>query len=228
MRVLSIIPARGGSKGIPKKNMAPLDGKPLIFFTIQASLASKYINRTIVSSDDLKTLTVAKKYGAEIVRRPNKISRDDSLYQLLIIHSLDYIRKKDGYRPDIIVYLQPTSPLRTGSDIDKAMNLMLAKKAPALISVCALDKKFLKIFRVDNLGYLKGVVNDDYPFANRQNLPDVFMPNGAIFAIKTDIFLKRKQLFAPKTIPYIMSAERSIDIDTLDDLKRAEKFLKKD
>lgn len=228
MNVLSIIPARGGSKGIPKKNISIIGGRPLIAFTIQSSLKSRHINRTIVSSDDLKTLTVAKKYGAEVVKRPSKISRDDSPYQLLIIHSLEHLRKKFGYSPDVIVYLQPTSPLRTSSDIDLALDLMISKRAQAVISVYPLDKKFFKTMRADNHGYLKGVANDIYPFANRQDLPDIFMPNGAIYIIKTGIFLKRKQLFAPRTIPYVMSAENSIDIDTLKDLRRVGRILGKD
>ena len=228
MHILAIIPARGGSRGIPKKNIVPLLGKPLIVWSIEAALGSKHIDRVVVSSDDKQILETAKTYGSEVVVRPKKISGDNSPYELLIQHVLKELKKKNGYFPDLLVYLQPTSPLRTADDIDKALELFFVKKADAVISVYALDKKYLKSFIAGKNGFLVSAFNNRFSFANRQDLPDVFMPNGAIFAIKTDIFLKRKQLFALKTIPYIMSVERSIDIDTLDDLKRAEKNLKID
>lgn len=226
MEILAIIPARGVSKGIPKKNIVPLLGKPLIAWTIEASKASKYINRTIVSSDSDEILKVSEEYGAEAVKRPDDISGDNAPFQLLITHALETLKNQENYFPDFLAYLQPTSPLRTTTDIDKAMEYMLSKKAEALISVYPQDKKFLKTFIVNSKGYLEGAVNDIYPFANRQDLPDLFMPNGAIFIIKTSVFLKRKQLFAPKTVPFVMDADRSVDVDNLEDLLKIEKILK--
>ena len=226
MKILAIIPARGGSKGIPKKNIIPLNGKPLIAWTIEASRASKYINRTLVSSDSEEILRISQKYMAETIKRPKEISRNNSPFQLLITHVLETLKNKGNYFPDFLVYLQPTSPLRTSADIDKAMEYMLSKKAEALISVYPQDKKFLKTFIVNSKGYLKGAVNDIYPFANRQDLPDLFMPNGAIYIIKTSTFIKNKQLFTPKIVPFIMNAEKSIDLDSLGDLRKVEEILK--
>lgn len=225
MKILAIIPARGGSKGIPKKNVATLLGKPLIAWTIEAAKKSKYVNRTVVSSNDDKILRISESLGADTVKRPESISKDNSAYRHLIVHLLKKV-KKGGYMPDIIIYLQPTSPLRTSFDIDKAISYMLSKKAESLASVYKLSNKYLKSFVLNGKGYLRGAVKDKYPSYNRQDLPELFMPNGAIYAVKTKTFLKYKDLICPKTIPFLMSMEKSIDIDGYQDLKKVEKILK--
>lgn len=226
MKVLAIIPARGGSKGIPKKNIVPLGGKPLIAWTIEASKGSKYINRTFVSSDSDEILAVSQECGAETIKRPGEISGDDSPFELLIMHVLENLKNKESYSPDLIVYLQPTSPLRTSADIDDAIAHMLSKKGEALISLFELDNKYLKAFVVNEKGYITGAINNRYPFINRQDLPKLFMPNGAIYIIKKEIFMKTKQLFSKKTIPFIMSKEKSIDIDSNEGLANAKNLLK--
>lgn len=227
MKILAIIPARGGSKGIPKKNIVGLGGKPLIAWTIEAALGCSYIDKVVVSSDDKEILATAKKWGAQIVKRPKKISGDHSPFQPLIFHTLAACKKQENYTPNLLVYLQPTSPLRTSQDISQAIEKFLDKKAGALISVYSLDKKYLKAFVINKEGYLVGAVNNKYPFANRQDLPDLYMPNGAIYIIKTKLYLKYGQLFSPRTLPYEMSWEQSIDIDNPADLKTAEELLKK-
>lgn len=227
MKILAIIPARGESKGIPRKNIADLGGKPLIAWTIEAALVCPYIDKVVVSSDDKEILATAKKWGTQIVKRPKKISGDYSPFQPLIFHALGACKKKENYTPDLLVYLQPTSPLRTSQDISEAIKKLLDKKAGALISVYPIDKKYLKAFVVNKNGYLAGAVNNKYPFANRQDLPDLYMPNGAIYIIKTKLFLKYGQLFSSRTLPYEMSFLQSIDIDNPDDLKTAYELLKK-
>lgn len=227
MKVLAIIPARGGSKGIPGKNIRLLGGKPLIVWTIKAARKSRYINRIIVSSDSEEILSISEKFGAETMKRPANISGDNSPYQLLIRHLLKKLRAFENYVPDILVYLQPTSPLRNNKDIDSAIEYLNSKKADAVISVYELDKKYLKSFVTGPGGYLKGPFNDQYPFKNRQDLPQPLMPNGAIYVAKTASFLKNNQLFSDKTVPYVMDSARSIDIDTLDDFKAVEKVLLK-
>lgn len=226
MKILAIIPARGGSKGIVGKNITPLLSKPLVAWTIEAAKKSKYINRTIVSSDDENILAISQKYGAEIIKRPKKIAGDNSAYQLLIFHLLDTLKRQEKYIPDLLVYLQPTSPLRTNTDIDKAISYMLLKKADSLASVYEVNNKYLKSFVINSKGYLKGAASDRFPSYNRQDLPDLFMPNGAIYVVKTKTFLKYKDLVSPKTVPFLMSQDKSIDVDGLQDLKMVEKILK--
>jgi CMP-N-acetylneuraminic acid synthetase len=223
-KILAIIPARGGSKSIPHKNIALLAGKPMMAWTIEAALKSKIINRTIVSSDDDEILCVAEKFGAEPIKRPKKIAGDDSPYNLLIFHALDYLKKKEKYIPDILVYLQPTSPLREAVDIDGALALMKGE-AEGVISVNEVDNKFLKSFLVNKEGFIGGVSNNEFPFMNRQDLPKIYMPNGAIYVIKASVFLKTGKLFSNKTAPFVMTREKSLDIDSTDDLREAEKTL---
>lgn len=225
-KILAIIPARGGSKGIPKKNIIPLAGKPLIAWTIDAAKKSKYIDKVVVSSDDDEILKVATKFGAESIKRPTKLATDTALPEPLIFQVMNYLKEKEGYVPKIIVYLQPTSPLRDTVDIDSSIEMILNKKATAIISVHELEKKYLKTFITDEYGYLKGSVNNKYPFMNRQQLPNIYMPNGIIFAITRKEFMKTGQLFSNKTAPYIMTPEKGFDLDTLEDLKEIKTIFK--
>jgi len=225
-KILAIIPARGGSKGIPRKNIFPLAGKPLLAWTVEAAKKSKMIDRVVVSSDDDEILEIAEKFGAEPIKRPKSMAGDKSPFNLLIFHALDYLKKKENYIPDILVYLQPTSPLRKGKDINEALAL-LRSKAECVISVCKTNNKILKYFLTNEKGYLQGVSNNEFPFMNRQELPAVYMPNGAIYAIKRELFRRTGKLFSKHTVPFIMSSESSLDIDSIEDMKNVEKILKK-
>lgn len=223
MKVLSIIPARGGSKGIPKKNIIDLNGKPLIAYTIEASLKSKYITKTIVSSDSEEILDISQRYGAEVLKRPYKLSLDTTASEPVISHVLENIENINEY--DYLILLQPTSPLRDEKDIDFAFEKLLNEKANGLISCKEIDNKCLKAFIKNDIGFLKGICNNEYPFMRRQDLPKVLMPNGAIYIIKVKEFLINEKLFGEKIISYEMSEEKSLDIDTLEDLEKMEKFL---
>ncbi|GFD73516.1 hypothetical protein KUL113_29360 [Tenacibaculum sp. KUL113] len=223
MKIISIIPARGGSKGLPGKNIIDLAGKPLIAWTIEASLKSKYITKTIVSSEDDNILDIAKKNGSEILKRPKELALDTTPSEPVIEHVLNSIEDINKY--DYLLLLQPTSPLRNAADIDSAIEKLKEKAATALISTKTIDNKILKAFKNNKKGYLEGVSNNDYPFMRRQDLPIVYMPNGAIYIVKVEDFLKSKQLFTDKTISFEMSVEKSLDIDTMDDLDRAVKII---
>lgn len=219
MNILAIIPARGGSQSIPKKNIVPFAGKPLVAWTIDAAKKSKYINKIIVSSDDDEILRIAEHFGAESLKRPKELATNAAPFEPLIFHTLDSLQNVSGYIPEIFIYLQPTSPLRDAHDIDEAFFIFLKSDADALISVREIDNKFLKSLIVDN-GYLRGAANDLYSFMNRQELPKICLPNGAIYIIKTEIFRKTKKLLSEKTIPFFMPESKSIDIDTMDDIKK--------
>ena len=224
-KTLAIIPARGGSKGIPRKNIVLVGGNPLIAWTIQAAKKSKYIDRIVVSSDDDEILKTSVKFGVEPIKRPAELATDTALPEPVIHHALNYL-KKTAYVPDILVYLQPTSPLRTHRDIDQAFDIFFKTRATAAISVIEIDKKYLKAFVPDNRGFLKGAVNNKFPFMNRQLLPNIYLPNGAIYIITIPAFKKFNRLLSDKTAPHVMSLEKSIDIDTPEDLKKLKKYLK--
>jgi len=223
-RVLSIIPARGGSKGLPGKNIIDLAGKPLIAWTIEASLKSKYIAKTVVSSDDEEILDISNNYGAEVLKRPNDLASDIATSELVVRHVIDCLESK-GEKFDVVILLQPTSPLRTHEDIDNAFEIMFYSESTAVISVCEFDNKVLKSFIKDYDGFLSGIENDKYLCMRRQDLPELFMPNGAIYIVDIESFNISKALFTSKTLPYSMSKMNSLDIDSQDDLKSAEKIL---
>lgn len=220
-KVLAIIPARGGSKGLPRKNIIELAGKPLIAWTIEACLNSKYITKTIVSSDDDEILTVSRKYGADTIKRPIELASDVSPSEPIIEHTLEGLEERFEY----VVFLQPTSPLRGSEDIDTAMDFFLNSDSTALISVCEIDNKVLKALKINSNGYIEGISNNEYPFMRRQDLPKVYMPNGAIYIITTDSFVENRKLFTDKTVAYEMDALHSLDIDSKIDLDEAERYI---
>ena len=224
MKIISIIPARGGSKGLPKKNILELAGKPLIAWTIESSLKSKYISKTIVSSDCDEILNISSKYGSEILKRPDELARDTTPTEPVVEHILQNIKDLGNY--SYLVLLQPTSPLRDEKDIDEAISKLIQEKdATALISVKEIDNKILKAFKINNNGYLEGISNNKYPFMRRQDLPKVFMPNGAIYIISINEFSKTKRLFSDNAISYLMNEEKSLDIDTIDDFEKIKNYI---
>lgn len=225
MKILAIIPARGGSKGLPGKNIYPILGKPLIAYTIDAALKSKLIVKTVVSSDDDKILEVSKSFGAEIVKRPDKYAIDEAGSEIVIHDVLTQLNKR-GETFDIVVLLQPTSPLRDAQDIDNALQKMLKQNAEGVISVTNIGVKPFKTYYLNKEGFLKGVHNNLTPNLRRQDLPDAFLPNGAIYAVYTEVFLKTNSLLTHTTVPYIMEIKKSVDIDTLEDIKRIEEIFR--
>ena len=225
-KFLAIIPARGGSKSIPKKNIVILEGRPLIAWTIQAAIGSKYISKTIVSSDDDEILSISSKLKASVIKRPHHLALDETPSEPVISHAIENL-SSCGENFDYIAFLQPTSPLRNSNHIDTAIELLLSSNANALISIYEINNKVLKSFTKNDNSYIHGVVNDAYPFLRRQDLPKAYMSNGAIYLIKTEVFIHNRSLITDKTIGYEMNEIESIDIDSDDDLKQAAAFLKK-
>jgi CMP-N,N'-diacetyllegionaminic acid synthase len=223
-KILSIIPARGGSKGLPRKNIVDLAGKPLIAWTIEASLNSKYITKTIVSSDNKEILDISVEYGAEIIRRPCDLASDTATSESVVRHAIDYLESM-GEVFDIVVLLQPTSPLRNYKNIDNAFKIMIESNCSSIISVCNYDNKILKAFKENEHGFLDGIIDNKYPFLRRQDLPKVYLPNGAIYIVNIDSFNKKNNFYSSKTVKMIMSRESSLDIDTQEDLKKIKHFL---
>ena len=223
-RFLAIVPARCGSKGLPGKNLLPLKNKPLLAWSVEAGLGSRYTSKTVVSSDCEEILDVARSYGAYALRRPKALALDSSPSEPLIQHALEHFAN-EGEPFDYAILLQPTSPLRNAEDLDRAIETLLDSDANALISVYEPEHSPFKSFKVDEEGYLHGLIDDETPFMRRQDLPRVYMPNGAIYIVETDYFLRSGKLFSSRTVPFVMPREKSVDIDDLEDFKRAEKIL---
>jgi N-acylneuraminate cytidylyltransferase len=218
MKVIAIIPARGGSKGIPRKNLMNFSGKPLMQWSIDAALKSKYITDVVVSSDNDEILNVAQLNEEVIViKRPIELAQDTSKTAPVLTHVLESLKE---VKFDYLILLQPTSPLRTAKYIDLAFEKLLNSEATSLISVCELEHHPFKSFKVDEKGYLQGVINNDFPFYPRQSLPKAYRANGAIYIIKVNNFIKDETLFTNKATYFEMSIDASLDIDTLKDLRQ--------
>jgi N-acylneuraminate cytidylyltransferase/CMP-N,N'-diacetyllegionaminic acid synthase len=222
-KILSFIGARSGSKGLKNKNIIDFAGKPLINWTIDASLNSKYIDHTIVSTDSKAIAGVARDAGANVpFLRPSEISGDDSPLLDAISHSLGWIRENTEYLFDFIILLQPTSPLRTAEYIDQAIEYYFDKKGSetdTLVSVTQMSDKYGWIVRATENGYI------DYCFGlnrlneDRQCLGKYYLPNGAIYIGNVQAVL-RDGFYTDRTLYFIMSAEDSVDIDTQEDLEK--------
>ncbi|MDR0138028.1 acylneuraminate cytidylyltransferase family protein [Metabacillus idriensis] len=209
-RILAIIPARGGSKGVPGKNIRPLAGKPLLAWTIEEAKKSRYIDRLVLSSEDSEIIEAARRYGCEVpFIRPKELALDQSSNAEVILHSLQHL---DGY--DWVMQLQPTSPFRSANDIDQCIEHCIKKMADACISVTGTEKSPFWMYFMDQEAKLKKVIDSNKIAMNRQELPDVFSVNGAIYLAKCDWFKRNKSFLSKETIGFKMPKERSLDIDT--------------
>ena len=218
--VLAVITARGGSKGVPGKNIKNLAGKPLIAWTIQAAAASKLIDRVLVSTDDPEISKVVRSYGVEVpTLRPSKMATDSAPVIPALLHMAEAAR--DIY--DYLVLLQPTSPLRLPTDIDGAIALCDEKGAPACVSVCCSQKPFWS-YRIGQNGNLEPL----FPEARsqRQELPPVYQPNGAVYVARLDWLKSTGDFYSTQTIAFIMPEERSVDIDTRSDFLLADVMMR--
>ena len=213
--ILALIPARGGSKGIPHKNMSLLAGKPLLAHTIEQALQSQSVNRVAVSTDDPEIATASTQYGAEVIRRPPEISDDKASSEAALLHALEYLREKEGYTPDIIVFLQCTSPLTLPEDIDGTVQALLDGNADSALAV-TLFPHFL--WQWDEHGEAVGINHDKRVRPRRQECKSQFLETGAVYAMRTDGFEKAKHRFFGKIAMYVMPPERCLDIDDPVDL----------
>jgi CMP-N,N'-diacetyllegionaminic acid synthase len=226
-RVLGIIPARGSSKGIRRKNLVPLAGKPLLYYTAQAARGSRRLTRTILSSEDDEIRNVALGLGVEVpFVRPGELATDEATSLSVVKHALQFVEDEEGRRYDVICLLQPTCPLRTSHDIDSALNLLEASDADAIVSLARVeDPHPMKMMLIRD-----GLVHPLFPdrwreTVRRQELPPTFYLNGAVYAVRRAALLEHDSLWGKKTAAYVMPPERSVNIDSTLDLKLAEGFL---
>ena len=222
MSLLAIIPARGGSKGIPRKNIKDFCGKPLIAWTIQEALESKYVDRVIVSTDDKEIKNISLKFGAEVpFLRPKELSRDNSQGIDVMLHAINIFSNFER-----IVYLQPTSPFRTVIDIDSAYEFALDKDADSLVPIVKSDKNVHWFLSRDSDSKVKRIMNSGFS-SNRQNLPDAFLLCGSIFLYKTEWLSSNRKLMSKNSYGFEIPSERAYEIDTTQDWDFAEYLMSK-
>jgi CMP-N,N'-diacetyllegionaminic acid synthase len=221
--MIAIIPARGGSKGVPNKNIKEINGKPLIAYTIECALASKKLDRIICSTDSDIIAEIAIKYGAEVpFMRPAELAQDNSIATDTYLYTIDRLNADSNRKHEAFVILHPTSPLRLPVDIDSAIELFFTKGADSIISCFKMSHPPHWTLKIDENGTLKKFYDFDVSGKNRQEIDDTFFPNGAVTVLNYLFLKEMRTYYSDKTFAYIMPQERSIDIDTEHDFKVAE------
>lgn len=222
--VFALVPARGGSKGILQKNIVPLGDQPLLAYTLKAAQESGVIDSVYVSSDDDQILSVAHYYGAERIKRDPHLARDESLIDPVVA---EFIHRLKLAGKDIIILLLPTSPLRTAVHIREALaEFRDFPTCRSLISVCEINNQLMKAY-VGGGEFLQPLARAHSSYMRRQDLPSLYMPNGAISIFKVDDFMREEKIPRTHEIPYLMSDYDSLDVDTPADLLIAEQRLSK-
>lgn len=227
MHILGLIPARGGSKGIPRKNIVPLAGKPLLTYTCEAALGSSYIDRVVLSTDDEEIAQIGRSCGVEVpFMRPPELARDDTPSLPVAQHAIEWLREHDGWGTDILVLLQPTSPLRRAHHIDAALDILLEKQADTVVSVVEVPHRY-NPYSVMELrdGILHQFLPGKTQFDRyrRQTLPKVYARNGpAVLVTRVNTLFRDQSFYGQLVLPYVMDEADSLDIDTLYDLEIAE------
>lgn len=224
-KFIALIPARGGSKAVPRKNLRDVGGRPLIAHTIEAARRSAYVGEIYVSSDDEEILSLAKELGCVTVVRPAIYANDDATAVDVVKHFLQSsVPNPRGENPSII-YLQPTSPLRTAAHIDSAVETILREGRKCLISVTEMEKSPFKSFTIGADGTLEAIFDERMSNYGRQSLPKAYAPNGAIYIFDCVSFLDRDGFPSVGSIPFLMPKADSIDIDSEDDLRLVQSIL---
>lgn len=211
---LGVITARGGSKGLPGKNVRPLGGRPLLAWTVAAALSTPELDRVILSTDDAEIAQAGREAGCEVpFVRPAELARDDTPSIAVVLHALEQV---PGY--DWVVLLQPTSPLRTAGDISACVGRCVQSGAPAACTVSAVDKSPQWMFTLEAGGRMRRLLDQGEMVLRRQDLPPVFAPNGAVYVARTGWLREARAFITPETVAQVMPKERSWDIDTEFDL----------
>lgn len=221
MSIICIIPARSGSKGLPRKNLRVLDSMPLIAHSVVDATESKLVNQVYVSTNDAEIATVAEKYGAQVIRRPEDLSGDKATSESALIHALSEIEKMEIY-PEIIVFLQCTSPIRSGIDIDNAINKLKKDGADSLVSVSPSHR-----FLWNENGGIAKSINYDYRYRpRRQDMKKQYVENGSIYIFKPWVLKELNNRLGGNISLFLMSDNATIEIDSLIDFEIAKYFIK--
>lgn len=217
-KVLGLIPARGGSKGVPRKNIRPAAGKPLIAWTVESALRSALLDRLVLSSEDPEIMEIGARLGCDVpFQRPSELARDDTPGMDPVLHAIDQL---PGYH--YIVVLQPTSPLRNTDDIDRCLRLCVASSAPACVSVVKCSEHPYLMFSADPRFRLRRLIPAAAEFNRRQDYPDFYRLNGAVYVAEIAWLRQTRTFLSDETVGFEMPSERSLDIDTEQDFHHFE------
>jgi CMP-N,N'-diacetyllegionaminic acid synthase len=224
--VLAVVPARGGSKGVHRKNLRLLKGKPLIEYTLQTSLASKYISRLIVSTDDPEIASFSRSLGVEVpFMRPAALASDTASQMDVVLHALEYFQRTNGILYDIVLLLQPTAPLRIVDDIEGALDLLFTAQADSVVSFNLVEHNHPYYMYKITDGNPKPLFEIPVGVTRRQDFPPIYIRNGAIYAARSSLLIEQRTFYGKDMRAYIMPSNRSINIDTELDFALAEVFL---
>ncbi len=228
-RILGVIPARGGSKGIHQKNITLLNGKPLIAYSIESALNSNYLTDVIVSTEDPQIAVISEKFGAKVpFIRPEELATDMALSLPVIQHATREMEKLNAANYDLVLMLQPTTPFRTSQDIDTSIKLLTDSNADSVLSVVEVNGHHpFRMKRITEDNWLTNYIDQGFEdMRPRQVLPPVYLRSGAIYLMNRDLLMEGNSLVGPKCKAYIISQERAVNIDTPMDLLMAEMILK--
>ena len=223
-KVLGIIPARGGSKGVKRKNIKLLGGKPLVAYTILAAQGSKNLTKVVLSTEDDEISNISLDFECEVIKRPARLAADDSTMISVVLHVLEILESK-GENYDYVFILQPTTPFRHSEDIDETVRLIIKTGADSVIGVVRMyDHHPIRVKKIENNRLVPYCVEEDEE-ARRQDLPPAYLRNGAVYVVKREI-IETGSLRGAFQYPYIMPPERSVNIDDELDFLLAEAVLK--
>jgi CMP-N,N'-diacetyllegionaminic acid synthase len=227
MRVLGLVPARGGSKGIPRKNIRTLQGRPLLAYTADAARESQVLTRTILSTDDPEIAEAGRQCGLEVpFIRPEEFARDDTPSLAVVQHALKWLEElRESY--DVVCLLQPTHPLRRGSDIDGCVELLVRECADSVITVVPLGPEYnpYRVYLRTDSGELQLATGKAAPIYRRQELPAAFRREGSVYATRVPVVLEGNSLYGSRILGYPVEASRSVNLDNFEDWSRAEAML---
>ena len=226
-KILGLIPARGGSKGIPGKNIRLLNGKPLLYYAVQAANKSGLVDRLILTTDSNEIASTGRELGIEVpFLRPTELARDDTPMLPVIEHTLHFVEAQ-GWQPDIILLLQPTAPLRRGEHIQHAVELLTQTKCDSVVSVVEVPRHFAPDFvlRLED-GKLKPFL-DGPLVTRRQDAHPAYSRDGTIYAFRRDMFVLKHNIYGDDCRPLIIPGDQSCNLDTMDDWQEAEKMIMK-
>lgn len=220
--ILGLIPARGGSKGVIRKNIRLLCGKPLIVYTIEEALKGKYLTKIVTSTDDEEVSKISKENGSEVIIRPQELATDDSLVIETVKHAINSIEETTKRKFDYVVLLQPTTPFRIAEDIDNALEKMIFQNGDSVVSLVEVTKYHPARMKEIKNDRIVDIYNQSLDFTPRQFLPKVYIKNGAVYGARREVIFEKNSFRGDNCLAYVMPEKRSINIDTELDFKLAE------
>lgn len=227
MRIIGVITARGGSKGVPRKNIAKLGGRSLLSYTALAALSAQLLSRVIVSTDDDEIAVEAERCGIEVpFRRPAELARDETPTLPVLQHAVQFL-EQTGETIDAICILQPTHPFRSSEDIDGCLELFQTSGADSAMTVTEVPHEFNPhwVYFRSSDGSLRLATGESTPIPRRQELPPAFHREGSVYVTRRDVLMRQNSIYGSRVVGYPVSAENRVNIDTLDDFRRAEEMI---